>query len=69
VWVDLCSSKWISVCVEKYNLAQCSSTGVPWNPSVPQNMQWVYVSFKRSVRVPRFFMENDFLLQCVDASL
>jgi len=24
--------------VEKYNLAQYSSTGVPWYPSVPQNM-------------------------------
>jgi len=27
------------MCVEKYNLAQYSSIGVPWNPSVPQN-QW-----------------------------
>jgi len=26
------------LCVDKYNLAQYSSAGVPWNPSVPQNM-------------------------------
>jgi len=36
------------VCVEKYNLARYSSTGIPRNRSVPQNMQWLYVSFKGS---------------------
>ena len=43
------------MCVEKYNLAQYSSTGVPWYPSVPQSMSRGYVSFKGSVRVPRYF--------------
>jgi len=38
VRLNLCSSKWISVCVHKYNLAQHSSTRVPWNPSIPQNV-------------------------------
>ena len=37
--------------VEKYSLAQYSSPGVQRNASVPQSM---YVSFKGSVRVPRF---------------
>ena len=36
------------MCVEKYNLARYSSTGIPRNRSVPQNMQWLYVSFKGS---------------------
>ena len=43
------------MCVDKSNLAQYSSPGVSWNPSVPQNMEWGYVSIKGSVRVPRFF--------------
>jgi len=34
------------VCVEKYILAKYSSSGVPWNPVVPQN---IYVSFKGSL--------------------
>jgi len=34
--------------VERYNLAQYSATGVPWNPTVPQNMWWGYVSFMGS---------------------
>ena len=57
------------MCVDKYNLAQYSSPRVPWNPSIPLNMQWGYVSFKGSVRVSRFFRGNDFLRQYVDASL
>ena len=57
------------MCVDKYNLAQHTSTGVPWNPSVYQNVYRGYVSFKGSVRVPRFFRGNDFLLHYVDASL
>ena len=44
------------MCVDKSNLAQYSSPGVSWNPSVPQNMEWGYVSIKGSVRVPRFFL-------------
>ena len=55
--------------VDKYNLAQYSSTRVPLNPSIPQNMWWAYVSFKGSVGVSRFFRGNDFLLHYVDASL
>ena len=42
--------------VDKYNLAQYTSTGVPWKPSVPHNIYWGYVSFKGSVRVPRSFL-------------
>jgi len=34
--------------VKKYNLAQYSSTGVPWYPNVQQNMWWGYVSYKGS---------------------
>jgi len=33
---------------------QCSSTGLPRNPSVPQKMWWGSLCFKGSVRVPRF---------------
>ena len=47
MYLDLCSSKWISVCVEKY-LAQYSSTGVPWNPSVPQNMYRIFGTIRRT---------------------
>jgi len=35
-------------------LEECSSTGVPRNPRIPQNMWWGSMSFKGSVRVPRF---------------
>ena len=42
--------------LEKSWLRPCSVffTWVPRNPSVPQNIWWGYVSFKGSVRVPRF---------------
>jgi len=49
------------VCVDKYNLAQYTSTVVPWNPSVPQNMYWGYVSFKGSVGVPRLFVLGEMI--------
>jgi len=41
--------------VDKYNLAQYTSTVVPLNPNVLQNMYWGHVSFKGSVSVPRLF--------------
>jgi len=37
--------------------AQCSSTGVPWNRIVPQNIYWGSMSFKGSLRIPCFLGE------------
>jgi len=41
-----------------------SALSPPWI-----RLWWSYVSFKGSVKVPRFFRRNDFLLQYVDVSL